>query len=71
MPLMWKSKKIPTVWKSAKDAETRAADKTMEDSIYLARCVSEIYTGKRGESQIPVDQVTDRKSFVLVRTKSM
>ena len=38
-PLVWKCKTIPTVCKSAKDAETRSADKALEDAIYVARCV--------------------------------
>ena len=63
-PLLWKSKTIQTVCKSAKTAETRACDKTMEDGIYLARCVHEIYTGERGEGQIPVQVVTDSQSLL-------
>ena len=63
-PLLWKSKTIQTVCKSAKTAETRACDKTMEDAIYLARCVHEIYTGERGERQIPVQMVTDSQSLL-------
>ena len=64
VPLMWKSKSIPTVCKSAKDAETRAADKTIEDAIYVARCIREIYTGERGEAQIQVDVVTDSQPLI-------
>ena len=63
-PILWKSKTIQTVCKSAKTAETRALDKTLEDAIYLARCVHEIYTGERGEKQIPVDAVTDSQSLL-------
>ena len=63
-PLLWKSKTIQTVCKSAKTAETRACDKTLEDAIYLARCVHEIYTGERGERQIPVHAVTDSQSLL-------
>ena len=50
--------------KTVKDAETRAADKCVEDSIYIARCIKEIYTGERGESQIKVDICTDSQSLV-------
>ena len=64
VPLVWKSKTIPTVCKSAKDAETRAADKTLEDAVYVARCVKEVYTGDRGEAQITVDLVTDSKPLL-------
>ena len=63
-PLSWKSKSIPTVCKSAKDAETRAADKAIEDGIYVARCIKEVYTGKRGEAQIPLEVVTDSQPLV-------
>ena len=59
VPLMWKGKSIPTVCRSAKDAETRAAEKCMEESIYLASCVKEVYSGLRGEAQIPVEVWTD------------
>jgi hypothetical protein len=61
VPLMWKSKSIPTVCKSAKDAETRACDKTIEDAIYVARCIHEIYTGERGEAQPLIDSVNSSK----------
>ena len=60
----WKGKTIPTVCKSAKDAETRAAYKAIEDAVYIARCVREIFTGDCGEAQIPVDVVTDSKPLI-------
>ena len=63
-PILWKAKTIPTVCKTVKDAETRAADKCMEDSIYIARCIKEIYTGMRGDAQIQVDICTDSQSLV-------
>ena len=63
-PLLWKSKTIQTVCKSAKTVETRACDKVIEDGIYLARCISEVYTGKRGDSQIPVHVVNDSQSLI-------
>ena len=31
----------------------------MEESVYLARWVNEVYTGKSGKAQIPVDVYTD------------
>ena len=55
---------IPTVCKTVKDAETRAADKCVEDSIYIARCVKELYTGLRGDAQLKVDICTDSQSLV-------
>ena len=63
-PLLWKSKTIPTVCKSAKAAETRAADKALDDSIFCARTICEIYTGCRGKNQIPVTILTDSKSLL-------
>ena len=63
-PIMWKAKTIPTVCKSAKDSETRACDKTIEDSVYVARCFQEIYTGERGDAQMSVDIVTDSKPLI-------
>ena len=54
-PLLWKGKSIPTTCKSAKCAETRALDKTIDDAIYCARIIAELYEGKKGpENQIPV-----------------
>ena len=64
VPIVWKSKTIPIVCKSAKAAETRSIDKVIEDGIYIARCVREIYTGERGEAQIGVDPVTNSKPLI-------
>ena len=60
-PLEWKSKKIPQVCESTKTAETRAADKATDDSVYFARMIREIYTGKKSLEQIPVVVYTDSK----------
>ena len=38
-PISWKSKTIATVCKSAKSAETRSADKCIEEAVYVARCI--------------------------------
>ena len=38
----------------AKDAETRAANKALEEGIFIARCLKEAFTGKRGKAQMPV-----------------
>ena len=61
---MWKAKTIPTVCKSAKAAETRTADKAIDDGVYCARTIYEVYTGLRGENQIPVTVLTDSKSLL-------
>ena len=63
-PIVWKSKSIPTVCKSAKDAETRAADKCSEEAIYVARSIKELLSGQRGENQIKVDIVTDSMPLI-------
>ena len=43
--LDWKARKISQVCECTKTAETRAADKAMDDAIYFARLLKEIYTG--------------------------
>ena len=64
-PLLWKGKSIPTTCKSAKCAETRSLDKTIDDSIYSARTVHELYMGKGDpENQIPVSVYCDNKGLI-------
>ena len=63
-PVGWKSKVIQTVCKSAKAAETRALDKCVEESVYVARCLEQILTGKRGQAQVPVHMRTDSESLI-------
>ena len=63
-PIVWKSKTIATVCKSAKSAETRSADKCIEEAVYVARCMKELLTGERGHSQLDVDVRTDSKSLI-------
>ena len=65
-PLLWKSKTIQNVCKSAKSAETRSLEKGLEDSIYLAKIVHEIYTGKVNYGQIPVEANIDSKTLMTV-----
>ena len=62
-PLAWKAKTIPQACTSAKAAETRAAYMCTDDSVGLARAVNEIYTGKRGRSQINVTMKSDSQSL--------
>ena len=69
-PIGWKSKVIQTVCKSAKAAETRALDKCVEESIYVARCLKEILTGERGNAQVCVDVRTDSESLLDSLTSS-
>jgi len=60
----WKGKTIPTVCKSPKASETRAAEKAVEDAIFVARTLCELYRGKRGEDQIPVIIYTDSQALL-------
>ena len=63
-PLAWKSKTIQQVCKSVKTAETRSLERGMEDSIYLARMIKEIYSGLVSEEQIPVKVNIDSKTLL-------
>ena len=63
-PLIWKSKTIQQVCKSVKTAETRSLERGMEDSIYIARMIKEIYTGKVSSNQIPVEVKIDSKTLL-------
>ena len=49
--------------KSAKTAETRSLERGLEDGIYLARMVKEIFTGKASELQIPFEANIDSKTL--------
>ena len=60
-PLSWKSRTIQQVCKSVKSAETRSLEQGMEDSIYTARIIHEVMTGKPG--YIPVEQKIDSKTL--------
>ena len=63
-PLCWKSKTIQQVCKSVKTAETRSLERGLEDGIYLARLINEIYSGRPSEDQIPVEANTDSKTLI-------
>lgn len=63
-PLAWKSKTIQQVCKSVKTAETRSLERGMEDSIYLARIIKEIYSGKVSKAQLPVIINIDSKTLL-------
>ena len=62
-PIAWKSKTIQQVCKSVKSAETRSLERGLEDAIYLARMIKEIYSGKVSEDQIPVEVKIDSKTL--------
>ena len=66
VPLAWKSKTIQQVCKSVKTAETRSLDNGIEDSLYLARTVNEIYTGKSGKQsgQVSVNLKIDSRTLL-------
>ena len=62
----WKTKKIVRVCRSVKGAETRALENGLDESIYFARMLHEIYVGKenlKSPKQIPVFAATDNKSL--------
>ena len=40
------------------------SDKTIEDAIYIARCIYEIYKNERGEGQLPVEVVIDSQPLL-------
>ena len=42
----WKTKKIARVCRSVKGAETRALQDALDDAIYTAKLVKQIYTGE-------------------------
>ena len=63
-PIFWKSKTIRKVCKSTKSAETRAAEKAVDESIYLAKMIHEIYTGVPNNGQIPVEINLDAQSLL-------
>ena len=62
-PIAWKSKTLQQVCKSVKSAETRSLERGLEDAIYLARMIREVYTGKVSEDQIPVEAKIDSKTL--------
>ena len=55
-----------TVWKSVKTAETRSLDSGIEDSLYLAKTVHEIYGGVSGKNagQIDICLKIDSKTLI-------
>ena len=59
-PLAWKSKTLQQVCKSVKTAETRSLERGLEDSIYMARIIQEIYSYNQ---QIPVEVNIDSKTL--------
>ena len=61
VPLFWKSKTIPQVCHSAKDAETRNVMKLVDDSKYLADRLEELLFGETPSNKIPVKLYTDSK----------
>ena len=63
-PLLWKSKTIQQVCKSVKTAETRSLERGMEDGIYLARIIKEIYSGVVSMAQLPVVVNIDSKTLL-------
>ena len=46
-----------------KSAETRSPERGLEDGIYLARIIKEIYSGEVSEDQIKVEARIDSKTL--------
>ena len=61
-PIFWKSKTIPQICHSAKDAESRNLLKLSDDSIYLADSISLLFKNVENFSRIPVKLYTDSRS---------
>ena len=62
----WKTRKIPSVCRSVKTAETRALEDGIDDAVHTARILQEIYAGEidlKNPRQIPVMAMTDSKSL--------
>ena len=57
-PIYWKSKQIPKVCHSAKDAETRNIMTNVDTAVYLSQQLS-ILLFEKSESKIPVRVYTD------------
>ena len=72
-PLHWKSKVIDKVAEDIKTAETLALENALDDSIYLARMISEVYSGDVNGHTIPIVVNEDSKSLVesLFSTKKV
>ena len=62
----WKAKKITSICRLVRGAETRALENGIDESIYFARMIHEIYSGKvdlKNPKQIQVKTATDNKSL--------
>ena len=62
-PLYWKSKTIIKVCKSSKDAETRAADKCVEDAKYMTERVEKLLFGD-SKTRIKTEVYTDSEPLI-------
>ena len=62
--LDWKARKIFRVCESTKTAKARAVDRVMDDAIYFARLIKEIYNGAESSDQILMVVYTDSKPTI-------
>ena len=62
-PLSWKSKLIDKVAEDIKSAETLALESSLDDCIYLASMLSELYTGS-SKNKLPIYLNEDSKGLV-------
>ena len=64
-PLMWKSRKVRRVVKSTLAAETLALLDCAEAAVYLAKVLSQVYSGDPAKGlEVPVHCYTDNRSLV-------
>ena len=65
VPLHWKSKSIQQACNNTKAAElpVHALEKCIDDSVYAAKMLHEIYTGREENAQIPVTMFIDSNSL--------
>ena len=64
MKLEEKSKTIRKICKSTKAAGTRAAEKAVDESVYIAKMIHEIYSGSPNKGQVPVEVNLDAQSLL-------
>lgn len=61
--LCWESKRIKRVVKSSLAAETLAASEGIDNAMYVASLISELWNGSVDKKKIPIEVVTDNLSL--------
>ena len=62
-PLSWSSNKIKRKVSSTLAAETLAMQDALDEAIYLGNLISEIYSNRFGENNLPIAVYTDNRSL--------